>query len=95
MALDEAPADPASVVLIDSGLTNLKTNNYTGGVGAGKWDREHLWPQSYGLVAISANSRAKTDLFNLRPIDYTVNSTRGNLYYDTTTTQRPISRIPP
>lgn len=78
--LDEAPGDPASVVLIYSGLTNLKSNQYPGGVGAGKWDREHLWPQSFGLVAISANSRAKTDLFNLHPIDYTVNSTRNNLY---------------
>jgi hypothetical protein len=78
MDLDEAPSDPASVVLIYS--------------GAGKWDREHLWPQSYGLVATSANSRAKTDLFNLRPIDYTANATRGNLYYDTTTT--PFRTIP-
>ena len=42
--------------------------------------------QSFGLVALSASSRAKTDVFNLRPIDYTVNSTRNNLYYDTTTT---------
>jgi endonuclease I len=86
MALDEDPLDSANVVLIYSGLTNLKTNNYTGGVGAGKWDREHVWPQSFGLVAISASSRAKTDLFNLRAIDYTANSTRGNLYYDVTTT---------
>lgn len=64
--LDEDPADSASVVLIYSGLTNLKTNQYAGGVGAGKWDREHLFPQSFGLVAISASSRAKTDVFNLR-----------------------------
>jgi len=86
MRLDEAPWDSASVVLVYSGLTNLKTNNYTAGVGAGKWSREHLVPQSYGLVAISSSSRAKTDVFNLRPADYTVNSTRSNLYYDTTTT---------
>ena len=86
MMLDEDPLDSASVVLIYSGLTNLKTNNYTGGVGVGKWDREHLFPQSFGLVALSASSRAKTDVFNLRPIEYTVNSTRNNLFYDTTTT---------
>jgi hypothetical protein len=28
-------------------------------------------------VALNANSRVKTDLFNLRAIDYTVNATRG------------------
>lgn len=84
--LDEDPANAANVILIYSGLTNLKTNQYGGGVGAGKWDREHLLPQSYGLIVLSANSRAKTDLFNLRAIDYTANSTRGNLFYDVTTT---------
>ena len=84
--LDEDPADSASVILIYSGLTNLKSNQYASGVGAGKWDREHLFPQSFGIVAVSASSRAKTDVFNLRPIDYTVNSTRNNLFYDTTTT---------
>jgi endonuclease I len=84
--LDPDPANSANVLLIYSGLTNLKTNQYGGGIGAGKWDREHLFPQSFGLVAMSATSRAKSDVFNLRPIDYTVNSTRGNLYYDLTTT---------
>ncbi len=48
--LDEDPLNPASVVLIYSGLTNGKTNGKTnqdgGGVGAGTWDREHLFPQS-------------------------------------------------
>ena len=57
--LDEAPGDSASVVLIYSGLTNLKANQYAGGVGTGKWDREHLWPQSFGLVAISASKIGK------------------------------------
>lgn len=86
MVLDEAPGDPASVTLVYSAFTNLKSNNLSGGgSGVGKWDREHLVPQSYGLVEISDNSRAKTDLFNLRSIDNTVNGTRGNLYYDTST----------
>jgi endonuclease I len=90
--LDPDPANSANILLIYSGLTNLKANQYGGGVGVGKWDREHLYPQSFGLVAMSANSRAKSDVFNLRPIDYTVNSTRGNLYYDVTTT--PLRTAP-
>ena len=36
-------------------------------------------------MALSASSRAKTDLFNLRPIDTIVNSTRGNKFYDNAT----------
>lgn len=81
--LDEDPANASTVVLIYSGLTNAKAAQYTG--TSGTWDREHLWPQSFGLVALSASSRAKTDIFNLRPIDNIVNSTRGNKFYDLST----------
>ena len=42
------------------------------------WNREHLWPQSYGIKA----RPAKTDLHNLVPSDRTVNSSRGNKYFD-------------
>lgn len=61
----------------------MKSAQYNGTTGT--WDREHLWPQSFGLVALSASSRAKTDIFNLRPIDTAVNSSRGNKYYDVST----------
>lgn len=88
--LDEDPTDPNRVVLIYSGFTDLKSEQYTG--TSGTWDREHLWPQSYGITALSSNSRAKSDLFNLRPIDTNINSTRGNKYYDYSTA--PISTKP-
>ena len=81
--LDEDPANPANVLLIYSGYTVLKSEQWTGSTGI--WDREHLWPQSYGLVILSANSRARTDVFNLRPCDVSVNSSRGNKFYDETT----------
>lgn len=42
------------------------------------WNREHLWPQSYGLEGTDA----RTDLHNLVPVDRTVNSARGNKVYD-------------
>ena len=42
------------------------------------WNREHLWPQSYGL----RGSDARTDLHNLVPVDRTVNSSRGAKYFD-------------
>ncbi|TVU30132.1 hypothetical protein EJB05_21739 [Eragrostis curvula] len=41
------------------------------------WNREHLWPRSYGLTS----APSLTDLHNLRPADVNVNSSRGNKYY--------------
>ncbi|KAK7329703.1 hypothetical protein VNO77_23878 [Canavalia gladiata] len=41
------------------------------------WNREHLWPRSYGLTSVSS----LTDLHNIRPADVNVNSSRGNKYY--------------
>lgn len=42
------------------------------------WNREHVWPQSFGL----RDSPARTDLHNLVPVDRTVNSSRGNKAFD-------------
>lgn len=88
--LDEDPTDSNNVVLVYSGLVDQKSDQYTG--SSGSWDREHLWPQSFGIVALNSNSRAKSDLFNLRPINTSVNSVRGNKYYDYSTA--PISTRP-
>ncbi|BBG92725.1 hypothetical protein Prudu_000543 [Prunus dulcis] len=41
------------------------------------WNREHLWPRSYGLK----DGPSLTDLHNIRPADVNVNSSRGNKYY--------------
>ncbi|XP_024638709.1 extracellular ribonuclease isoform X3 [Medicago truncatula] len=41
------------------------------------WNREHLWPRSYGLTTVPS----LTDLHNIRPADVNVNSSRGNKYY--------------
>lgn len=42
------------------------------------WNREHLWPRSYGLKG----SIADQDLHNLVAVDRTVNSSRGNKHFD-------------
>ncbi|XP_014506123.1 uncharacterized protein LOC106765869 isoform X1 [Vigna radiata var. radiata] len=41
------------------------------------WNREHLWPRSYGL----SKGPSLTDIHNIRPADVNVNSSRGNKYY--------------
>lgn len=88
--LDQDPANILNVILVYSGISVPKSEQYNGTTGT--WDREHLWPQSYGITALNSNSRAKTDLFNLRPINVGANSSRGNKYYDYSTP--PISSYP-
>ncbi|KAK1391634.1 Extracellular ribonuclease [Heracleum sosnowskyi] len=41
------------------------------------WNREHLWPRSYGLIT----HQSLTDVHNIRAADANVNSSRGNKYY--------------
>ncbi len=41
------------------------------------WNREHIWPRSFGLKG----TVAQDDLHNLVPVDRTINSSRGNKPY--------------
>ncbi|KAG2699567.1 hypothetical protein I3843_07G197000 [Carya illinoinensis] len=41
------------------------------------WNREHLWPRSYGLTY----GPSLTDIHNIRAADVNLNSSRGNKYY--------------
>ncbi len=64
--LDADPADPANrVIEVYSGFSNLIANEFHSGSTAGKWDREHLWCQSF----FGYDANIKTDVFNLRPVD--------------------------
>lgn len=42
------------------------------------WNREHLWPQSKGLK----KNLSRMDLYNIVPTDSSINSSRGNKYFD-------------
>lgn len=64
---------------------------YTGASVNGAWDsgatynREHVWPQS--LLGVKASGvNAASDLHNLKPANPSINSARGNKFYDWTTT---------
>jgi endonuclease I len=72
--LDQDPNNAANLILVYSGYSVAKSQ-FPGGTV----NREHLWPNSYGID--DANP-ANSDLFNLRPCDATVNSTRNNNYFD-------------
>jgi len=76
--LDEDPTNANNVVLIYSGWSVPKSD-----YGVSGWNREHLWPNSYGFdIDVTTTWPALRDLFNLRPCDSRVNSSRGNKFYD-------------
>jgi endonuclease I len=55
------------------------------------WNREHLWCDSYGL---DGRQPAYSDLHNLRAEDMTVNSARGNKYFDESNPTSPGYKAP-
>jgi endonuclease I len=73
--LDEDPRNTQNVWLLYAQRSEPKS---TFGLSSG-WNREHQWPDSYGLDGVEP---AYSDLHNLRAEDATVNSSRGNKYYD-------------
>lgn len=71
--LDQDPSQTNYVIEIYSGSNALAS------AFGDDWNREHLWPNSYGLDGIQP---PYSDLHNLRACDASVNSARGNKYYD-------------
>ncbi|XP_021724971.1 uncharacterized protein LOC110692278 isoform X2 [Chenopodium quinoa] len=75
--LDAADIDKPEA---SSGIVEIYSSRVAPKRLAGKlegWNREHLWPHSYGLM----RSPSLTDLHNIRPADANVNSSRGNKYF--------------
>jgi endonuclease I len=74
LKIDEDPNNSNNVTLIYSGVSVAKS-----AVLNTTYNREHMWPNSYGLDDTNA---AYSDLWNLRICDANVNSDRNNNYYD-------------
>lgn len=87
MVLDEDPANTNNVFLTYAQRSEPKS---TFAMTTG-WDREHLWPNSYGLDSVEP---AFSDLRNLRAEDASVNSARGNKFYDISDTRSASYRHP-
>ena len=83
--LDEDPANTNNVLLVYAQRSEPKTNY------PAVWNREHLWPNSYGL---DDSGPAFSDLHNLRPEDENVNSARGNKYFERSDTNSISYRFP-
>lgn len=87
MVLDQDPNNPDNVWLLYAQRSEGKTNFGT----VEGWNREHVWPNSYGL---DSSGPEYSDLFNLRAEDATLNSSRGNKYFDFPNTKSPNYRMP-
>jgi endonuclease I len=72
--IDVDPMNKNNVILIYSRRSDPISNCCSDG-----WNREHLWPNSYG---IDSKGLAYSDIHALRPCDSNVNSSRGNKHFD-------------
>ncbi len=95
--LDQDPLNPLNVRLVyNNGSVPAWDTGGDGNpsISENSWDREHLWPRSVGVGNEGADT---SDLFNLRPIRTSINSSRGNRYYDQADPFHPTdpARTPP
>ena len=63
--LDESSSNASEVMLVYSRKTSPKGRHSTSG-----WNREHVWPKSYGVGYTGADT---SDLHSLRAADWNVN----------------------
>lgn len=81
-AVDTDPQNVDNLILIYSGFSAPKGSF---GTSANSWNREHLWPQSYGADDEGSGQKtAHSDIHHLFPANVSVNSTRSNKYFDWT-----------
>ncbi|MEM7310490.1 MAG: endonuclease [Planctomycetota bacterium] len=73
---DEDPTDPGSILDVYANETYAKV-----GGGSGPYNREHLWPKSYGYPNDSSSNYPYTDCHALFLCDSGYNSSRSNKPY--------------
>ena len=71
------PANSSNLIYTYSGFSVPKSTP----LDSNGWNREHLWPRSRGNGEHLGPD--DSDLFHVVPADATVNTQRGNLYFDT------------
>ncbi len=73
---DRDPNNPNNVILFYTGWSVNAAQEYNSGKG---WTREHVWAKSRGDFGTATGPG--TDCHNLRPVDVSVNSARGNRWF--------------
>ncbi len=77
--LYEDPNNSNNIILFYSQDSIDKSDQDSGGGPATYFNREHLWPRSYGIGTSGSDN---TDLHHLVPVYKGVNSSRSNKYFD-------------
>lgn len=81
---DVDPENPDNVILIYTGRSH-PNNDY--GTSGNQINREHVWAKSHGNFADVPPM--DNDVHNLKPVDHSVNSSRGNKDFDNGGEQHP------
>lgn len=96
-AIHEDPDNGNNVITVYSGTSLGKFEVFFPGGDRdpdSSWDREHLWPVSYGLNP-QPGAPTRSDLFNLRPAINSVNNLRDNLYFDNSSGSVSVPALAP
>jgi endonuclease I len=95
--LYEDPSNADNIILFYSQDSIDKSNQDNGSSPGTYFNREHLWPRSYGIGTSGSDN---TDLHHLVPAYKSVNSSRSNKYFDNSETsqvgyQNPANDLSP
>jgi endonuclease I len=89
--LYEDPSNADNIILFYSQDSIDKSNQDSGDSPGTYFNREHLWPRSYGIDTSGSDN---TDLHHLVPVYKSVNSSRSNKYFDNSDPNLPGYRNP-
>ena len=82
-ASDEDPNNADNIVLVYSG-NSIDKFDFASNFEPDFWNREHVWPKSHGDFDAGDPFEvpAYTDAHNLKPVDHSMNTTRGEKDFD-------------
>ncbi len=89
--LYEDPSNTDNIILFYSQDSIDKSNQDSGDSPGTYFNREHLWPRSYGIDTSGSDN---TDLHHLVPVYKSVNSSRSNKYFNYSDPDLPGYRNP-
>tara|TARA_B100000579_G_scaffold197867_1_gene161731 strand:+ start:16526 stop:18769 length:2244 start_codon:yes stop_codon:yes gene_type:complete len=80
---DEDPNNPSNIILVYSG-NSIDKFDFASNFEPDFWNREHVWPKSHGDFDAGDPFEVPlyTDAHNLKPVDHSMNTLRGEKDFD-------------
>ena len=80
---DEDPNNPSNIILVYSG-NSIDKFDFASNFEPDFWNREHVWPKSHGDFDAGDPFEVPlyTDAHNLKPVDHSMNTIRGEKDFD-------------